>query len=453
MRVLIVEDDAAARRGLTELVRAWGYEAEGAADGEEGLKQIHAYRPSAVLADLVMPRMDGLELLRSVKDQLSDLTFVLITAQGSVDTAVSAMKEGAYDYLTKPVDPQHLRMVLGHIAERQGAMQDFAGLRAQLREHGRFGQMVGNAPALRAVYQVIEQAAPTAASILVYGESGTGKELVAKTIHQLSDRNTHPFVAINCAAIPESLLENELFGHERGAFTGAVERRAGCFEMAHTGTLFLDEIAEVSPAIQAKLLRVLQERSVRRLGGQKEQSVDVRLIAATNMDPAKAVQERRLRQDLYYRINVIGICVPPLRDRREDIPLLVQAFIEEFNARNGKSVRGMSPEASQLFQRYYWPGNIRELRNVVERAVILSRGSLIEAEHLPTDLSGPPPPTQGSAGLAPGMTVDEAERKLIELTLAHTRDNKTRAAEILGVTVKTLHNKLKRFRRDTEEKT
>ena len=452
MRVLIVEDDAAARRGLTELVRAWGYDAEGAADGQEGLERITTYRPSTVLADMVMPRMDGLELLRQLKGQLSDLTFILLTAQGSVDTAVSAMKEGAYDYLTKPVDPQRLRQLLGTVAERQSALREVANLRRQLHEHGRFGQMVGNAPALRAVYRVIEQAAPTAASVLVYGESGTGKELVAKTIHELSGRSRHPFIAINCAAIPESLLENEIFGHERGAYTGAVERRPGCFELAHTGTLFLDEIAEVSPGIQAKLLRVLQERTIRRLGGQKEQAVDVRLIAATNVDPAKAVQQGKLREDLYYRINVIGICVPPLRDRVEDIPLLVQTFITEFNERNGKSVRAAAPDALRLLQRYSWPGNIRELRNVIERAVILSPGEFIEADHVPADLSGPPPPSIHSAGLTVGMTVDEAERKLIELTLVHTHDNKTRAAEILGVTVKTLHNKLKRFRREAEEK-
>ena len=452
MRVLIVEDDASARKGLTELVRAWGFDAEGAADGQEGLELVTSYRPAAVLADMVMPRMDGLELLHRLKDQLADLTFVLITAQASVDTAVAAMKEGAYDYLTKPVDPQRLRTLLDHVADRHKALRDVAGLRHQLQEHGRFGQMVGNAPALRAVYRVIEQAAPTAASVLVYGESGTGKELVAKTIHELSGRSRHPFIAINCAAIPESLLENEIFGHERGAFTGAVERRPGCFELAHTGTLFLDEIAEVSPGIQAKLLRVLQERTVRRLGGQKEQPVDVRLIAATNLDPAKAVQQGKLREDLYYRINVIGICVPPLRERIEDIPLLVQTFIAEFDERNGKSVRAVSPEAMRLLQRYSWPGNIRELRNVIERAVILSPGDFIELEHLPADLSGPPPPSIHSAGLTAGMTVDEAERKLIELTLAHTRDNKTRAAEILGVTVKTLHNKLKRFRLEAEKK-
>jgi len=451
MRVLIVEDDASARRGLTELVRAWGHEAEGAADGQEGLEQITTYRPSAVLADMVMPRMDGLELLRRVKEQLGDLTFVLITAQGSVDTAVAAMKEGAYDYLTKPVDPQRLRTLLSHVSERKNALRDVASLRRQLQDHGRFGEMVGNAPALRAVYRVIEQAAPTAASVLVYGESGTGKELVAKTIHHLSGRNKHPFIAINCAAIPESLLENEIFGHERGAFTGAMDRRPGCFELAHTGTLFLDEIAEVSPGIQAKLLRVLQERTIRRLGGQKEQSVDVRLIAATNVDPAKAVQQGKLREDLYYRINVIGICVPPLRDRAEDIPLLVETFISEFNERNDKAIKALAPEAMRVLQRYSWPGNIRELRNVIERAVILSPGDFVEAEYLPADLSGAPPPSIHTVGLTPGMTVDEAERRLIELTLEHTRDNKTRAAEILGVTVKTLHNKLKRFRREAEK--
>ena len=451
MRVLIVEDDAAARRGLTELVRAWGHEAEGAADGQEGLDKITTYRPSAVLADMVMPRMDGLELLRRVKEHLGDLTFVLITAQGSVDTAVSAMKEGAYDYLTKPVDPQRLRTLLSHVAERKNALRDVASLRRQLHDEGHFGGMVGNAPAIRAVYRVIEQAAPTAASVLVYGESGTGKELVAKTIHQLSGRSKHPFIAINCAAIPESLLENEIFGHERGAFTGAMDRRPGCFELAHTGTLFLDEIAEVSPGIQAKLLRVLQERTIRRLGGQKEQAVDVRLIAATNVDPSKAVQQGRLREDLYYRINVIGICVPPLRERVEDIPLLVESFISEFNERNDKAVRALAPDAMRVLQRYSWPGNIRELRNVIERAVILSPGEFVEADYLPGDLSGAPPPSIHSVGLTPGMTVDEAERRLIELTLEHTRDNKTRAAEILGVTVKTLHNKLKRFRREAEK--
>jgi DNA-binding NtrC family response regulator len=452
MRVLVVEDDAAARQGLTQLVRAWGYEADSAGEGLEALERITSHPPSVVLADMVMPQMGGLELLRRVKDRLTTLTFVVITAQGSVDTAVAAMKEGAYDYLAKPVDPQRLRDLLERVAERQAALLAVPALHRQLHEEGRFGQMVGNAPAIRPIYRVIEQAAPSAASVLVHGESGTGKELVARMIHEMSGRSAHPFVAINCAAIPESLLENEIFGHERGAFTGAVDRRAGCFELANSGTLFLDEVAEISPAIQVKLLRVLQERTVKRLGGQKEQPIDVRLVAATNIDPAKAVEQGRLRADLYYRINVIGISVPPLRDRIEDIPLLVQAFITEFNARNGKAVRAPSPEAAKLLQRYSWPGNIRELRNVVERAVILGAGEFIEVEHLPASLMRPAPPAVAPVeGLSAGMTVDEAERRLIELTLAHTGDNKTKAAEILGFTVKTLHNKLKRFRRDTEK--
>src|SRR5262245_48520052 len=453
MRVLIVEDDYAARQGLAELVGAWGYVAEVAAEGEEALSKLASFRPSVILADLVMPRMTGLELLNKLADQMSDLAFILITAQGSVDTAVAAMKQGAFDYLTKPVDPKRLRALLENIVERQATLREVGTLRRELHEHGRFGRMVGNAPAVRSVYRIIEQAAPTDASVLVFGESGTGKELVAQTIHELSSRSGSPFVAINCAAIPETLLENEIFGHERGAFTGALERRQGCFELAHKGTLFLDEIAEVAPAVQVKLLRVLQERSVRRLGGQKEQPVDVRLVAATNIHPAKAVELGKLREDLYYRINVIAICVPPLRERTDDTPLLIETFIAEFNERNNKTVRAVDPDAARLLYRYSWPGNVRELRNVIERAVILSEGEFIETKHLPADLSAPQPARETSEGLRAGMTVDEAERKLIEITLAHTRDNKTRAAEILGVTVRTLQNKLKRFRLDADRKT
>jgi DNA-binding NtrC family response regulator len=447
-RILVVEDDVAARRGLCELLRAWGYAAETAIDGEDALEKVTAFRPSIILADLVMPRLDGFGLLRKLKDQLSDLTFILITAQGSVDSAVSAMKEGAYDYLTKPVDPQRLRVLLQKVVEREDTLREVEALRRQLHDRGHFGPMVGNAAAIRSVYRLIEQAAPTDASVLISGESGTGKELVAQTIHQLSGRSTSPFVAINCAAIPESLLESEMFGHERGAFTGALERRQGCFELAHKGTLFLDEISEMSPRIQAKLLRVLQERTVRRLGGQKEQAIDVRMIAATNVDPVKAVQDGRLRDDLYYRLNVVAVCVPPLRERKEDIPLLVQHFIVGFNVQDNKMVRAIDAQALRALQQYAWPGNIRELRNVIERAIILSQGEFIETEHLPPDVSGKRPPRVRQDGLAPGMRVDEVERRLIELTLAHTRNNKTRAAEILGITTKTLQNKLKRFGQD-----
>ena len=441
MRVLIVEDDAAARRGLAELVRAWGYEAETAADGQEGLDLLTTYRPAAVLADMVMPRMDGLELLRRVKSQLSDLTFVLITAQGSVDTAVSAMKEGAYDYLTKPVDPQRLRTLLGHVAERHSALRDVASLRHQLQEHGRFGQMVGNAPAVRSVYKIIEQAAPTAASVLVHGESGTGKELVAKTIHELSGRSKHPFVAINCAAIPESLLENEIFGHERGAFTGAVERRPGCFELAHTGTLFLDEIAEISPGIQAKLLRVLQERTVRRLGGQREQLVDVRLVAATNIDPAKAVQQGKLREDLYYRISAISVHLPPLRERREDVLHLARAFLKRFASQAGRPISDFTPAAADRLRKCDWPGHVRQLQNEVQRAVLMCDGQMIDVH----DLSVTDAPINGEANDQNLTLMEAMERNKIIEVLRETGGNKLETAKRLGIGRQTLYNKIKSY--------
>ena len=447
-RILVVEDDRAARIGLTELIRAWGYVAEDAADGEEALQKITTFRPGIVLTDLVMPRMDGLGLLRALQDQLTDLCVVILTAQGTVETAVEAIRDGAYDYLTKPVDPHRLQILLAKAVERQETRREVRVLRRQLRDQGSFGRIIGNTPAIRKLYRTIEQAAPTSASVLVWGESGTGKELVAQTIHQLSDRIHQPYIAINCAAIPETLLESEIFGHEKGAFTGAVERRLGCFELAHRGTLFLDEIAEMVPVTQVKLLRVLQERTFRRLGGRTEQNVDVRIIAATNVNPLDAVQRGKLREDLYYRLNVFPIELPPLRARREDIPLLVQSFIGEFNARNGRDVRGVSQDALALLEQYHWPGNIRELRNVIERATILTPGEFIEAAQLPPELSTPQARTseRHQITLSPGTTVDEAEMRLIEITLAHTGQNKTRAAELLGISLKTLHNKLNRMK-------
>jgi DNA-binding NtrC family response regulator len=446
-RVLVVEDDGATRLGLTELIESWGFTAEGAGDGEEALARVTSIRPAIVVSDLVMPRMGGLDLLKALQDQLSDLSFIMLTAQGTVETAVEAIKIGAYDYLTKPVDPRRLRILLEKVVERRDTLREVQALRRQLRERGSFGRLVGNSPAVRRIYRTIEQAAPTSASVLVWGESGTGKELVAQTIHQLSPRTAFPFVPMNCAAIPETLLESELFGHEKGAFTGAFERRQGCFELAHRGTIFLDEIAEMTPATQVKLLRVLQERSFRRLGGRQEISVDVRVIAATNQDPLQAVERGNLRQDLFYRLNVFAIELPPLRERRDDIGLLVESFLGEFNERNAKSVRAVGPAAMRILEQYSWPGNIRELRNVIERATILAPGEFIEPEHLPPALFRPPAETERpSAVLAPGMTVDEAETRLIRLTLEHTHNNKTRAAEILGISLKTLHNKLNRLK-------
>ena len=445
-RVLIVEDDPTTRLGLTELVRTWGFTTEAAADGEEALQRITAFRPSIIISDLVMPRMGGMELLRALKDEGGDLTVVILTAQGTVETAVEAIKEGAYDYLTKPIEPQRLKILLDKIVERQDTRREVKVLRRQLRDHGTFGQMIGNSAQMRKVYQVVEQAAPTSASVLIWGESGTGKELVAQTIHQLSPRVQMPFVPINCAAIPETLLESEIFGHEKGAFTGASDRREGCFELADRGTLFLDEIAEMTPATQVKLLRVLQERKFRRLGGRAEQSVDVRVIAATNANPTEAVKSGRLREDLYYRLNVFAIELPPLRQRKEDLSLLIQSFLAEFNARNSKSVSAVDPTAMRILEQYNWPGNVREVRNVIERAVILSSGEFIEAKHFPPLVIDSPDVVKPTMMLQPGITVDEAEERLILMTLEHTRDNKTRAAEILGISLKTLHNKLNRLR-------
>jgi len=445
-RVLIVEDEPTTRLGLTELVSTWGFTTDSAADGQEALQRITTFRPSIIISDLVMPRMGGLELLRTLKEEGNALTIVILTAQGTVETAVEAIKEGAYDYLTKPVEPQRLKILLDKIVERQDTLREVKVLRKQLREHGSFGKMIGNSSQMRKVYQTVEQAAPTQASVLIWGESGTGKELVAQTIHQLSPRAQMPFVPINCAAIPETLLESEIFGHEKGAFTGASDRREGCFELADRGTLFLDEIAEMTPSTQVKLLRVLQERKFRRLGGRNEQTVDVRVIAATNVNPADAVKNGKLREDLYYRLNVFAIELPPLRLRKDDLSLLVQSFLAEFNDRNHKSVSALDPASMRILEQYNWPGNVREVRNVVERAVILSSGEFIEPKHLPPLVTNSPDVVKPVVALEPGTTVEEAERRLILMTLEHTRDNKTRAAEILGISLKTLHNKLNKLR-------
>jgi DNA-binding NtrC family response regulator len=445
-RVLVVEDDAATRVGLQQLVKGWGYAVEVAADGREALDRIPEFHPGIVLTDLVMPVMDGLALLKALQEDGEDVTTVILTAQGTVETAVSAIKQGAYDYLTKPVDLQRLRILLDQIVERRATLCEVRALRQQLKAHGTFGRLVGNSAEMREVYRTIEHAAPTGASVLISGESGTGKELVAQTIHRLSPRAAGPFVPINCAAIPDTLLESELFGHERGAFTGAIERRIGCFELAHRGTLFLDEIAEMTPTTQVKLLRVLQERSFRRLGGRAEQVVDIRVVAATNQDPADAVRRGQLREDLFYRLNVFAIKLPPLRSRKSDLPLLTQAMIQEFNTHLGKSLVGVDEAVRKVFDGHAWPGNVRELHNVLERSAIVASGPVIEVGDLPPALRQEGPGTHAAPGLAAGTTVDEAERQLIMLTLEHTHGNKTRAAEMLGISLKTLHNKLNRFR-------
>ncbi len=445
-RVLIADDEEASRKGLKALLSSWGYEVEEAPDGQKALERATAFHPAVVISDLVMPGLDGLGLLRALQAEHAFATVIILTGHGTIETAVSAMKEGAYDYLTKPVDIPRLRLLVQKALERAEALREVTLLRRRLKEVWGLGKLVGKSAVMQEVYRLIDLAAPTPAPVLISGESGTGKELVARSLHELSPRSGGPFVAVNCAAIPETLLESEIFGHEKGAFTGALERRPGCFELAQGGTLLLDEIAEMSPGTQAKFLRILQEGTVRRLGGKVEIQADVRVLAATNKDPHQAVKNRTLREDLYYRLNVFSLPLPPLRERQEDIPLLIQAFIEEFNAKYEKRIKSVDAAALGTLSGHPWPGNVRELRNAIERAVITCEGDLIGSAHL--SLGGPGETRgedAGSIAFPLGITVEEAEKQLILKTLASVSNNKTKAAEILGISLKTLHNKLRRY--------
>jgi len=447
-RVLVVDDEESPRTGLSSLLSTWGYEITAAEDGQRGLERAAVFRPSVVITDLVMPGMNGIDLLRELKHELPGAAVVILTGHASIETAMTAVREGAYDYLTKPVDPRRLRMVLEKAIEKAEVVRDVTLLRRQLKDSRGMGPLLGTSPSMKEVYRLIEMAAPTAAPVLISGETGTGKELVARTIHERSTRGTQPFVAVNCSAIPDTLLESELFGHEKGSFTGALERRAGLFELADTGTIFLDEITEMSGALQAKYLRTLQDGTLRRLGGKAELQVDVRVVAATNKDPLRAMQDGKFREDLYYRLSVLNIALPPLRQRPEDILLLVEAFIQEFNGKYARSVTAVDDAALKVALQHRWPGNVRELRNAVERAVVACEGDVITVEHLP--LTAPPATASSSDSIVMplGSTLDSAERELLLRTLASTSNNKTRAAEILGITPKTLHNKLQRYARE-----
>lgn len=450
-RVLVVDDQEGSRKGLNQLLTTWGYEVQEAADGSEALEKAIAFKPAVVISDLVMPGMDGLELLKSLQQEIPFTVTILLTGQGTVETAVTAMKEGAYDYLTKPVDVARLKILVQKAWEKGEALREVSLLRRRVQEMWGLGQLVGKSLAMQEVYRLIDHASQTTAPVLILGESGTGKELAARSLHQLSPRREGPFVAVNCSAIPENLLESEIFGHEKGAFTGAVERRAGCFELAHGGTIFLDEVAEMAPSTQVKFLRIIQDGMVRRLGAKAEMKVDVRILAATNKDPFRAMQDGLLREDLYYRLNVFSITLPPLRNRREDIPLLVEAFLQEFNARYEKQIRSVDEEALRILTAHSWPGNVRELRNTLERASILCGSDLIGPVHLPQlkttqPVLGPGEEEGTDAITIPvGSSVEEAEKKLILRTLASVNNNKTKAAEILGISLKTLHNRLHQY--------
>jgi DNA-binding NtrC family response regulator len=469
IKVLIVDDEASQRSGLAAMVSSWGMVPETAGDGNEALAKLNDFQADVILTDLNMPGLDGFGFLQRLRDSGEMPPTIVLTAFGNVETAVRTVHElGAYWFLEKPIQPAQLEVLLRRAGSHAGLRAEKRTLERQLIYKGSLGELVGASSRMVEIFALLQQAGPSKACVLITGESGTGKEMVARTLHALSPRRQGPFIAINCAALPESLIESELFGHEKGSFTGASERRAGCFEVAQHGTLLLDEIGEMPMQTQAKLLRILEDSKVRRLGGKTEFEVDVRVVAATNKVPEEAVRGGHLREDLYYRLNVFHIHLPPLRERKDDIQPIAEALMGDLNRKHDCRASDISPAVIESFERHNWPGNVRELRNVLERAVILAGEGSIELRHLPAFLqtqkvsatvatpaatavaaaAAPPPPPADEPDTIKfqiGTTVEDAEKGLILRTLEHTRNNKTRAAEILGISLKTLHNKLKEY--------
>ncbi len=445
-RILIVDDDPGIRASLVVLLQSWGFEPLQASNAAEATRIVDKQDPDIVITDVVMPETSGLELLRSLKAGDPYRPVLLITAQGSIDMAVEAMKQGARDFLTKPLTDLPKLQALLEDAERDLEQRRKAKrLTARVEAEGGLGEFIGGSKSMQEVFTLIESVAQRDVSVMITGESGTGKEVAARTIHRLSRRESKPFVAINAAAIPESLIESELFGHERGAFTGAVATRQGVFEQANGGTLLIDEIAEMPMSLQPKLLRVLADGRVRRLGGNHEFEFDVRVLASTNRDPGKAIEEGKLREDLYYRLNVVPLALPALRSRAEDVPLLVQHFINEFNGKHSLQILATTDEAAAMLKAYPWPGNVRELRNVIERSVVLAKGEWIEEKDLPPYVRNPGLRPEKLVFAVGETTVADAERTLILKTLEHAGKNKAEAARQLGVDVKTIYNKLKAY--------
>ena len=445
VEALLVDDDATQLEALAEVVQLEGFAVRTAASVEEARQRLAERTPDVIISDLMLPDGNGLELREH--PTASETEMVLITGQASVDSAIQALRTGVLDYIPKPLDMPRLRAVLANVARTVSVKKEVGTLRSELRKFGRFGPMIGISEPMQRVYDLITRAAPTEVTVFVTGESGTGKELVAQTIHQLSRRRMAPFLAINCGAVSATLVESELFGHERGSFTGALQRHRGHFERAAGGTLFLDEVTEMPMELQVKLLRVLETHNVLRVGGSTPVEVDVRVITATNRPPADAVSEGKLREDLYYRLSVFPISLPPLRDRDEDLELLTRRFLAQLTEEHGTQKR-ITPEVMARFERYTWPGNVRELKNVIERAYILADEE-IEPGHIPTDVGVPEvelPEQSAAPPLKVGTSLADAERRLIMATLTHFAGDKRRAAETLGISLKTLYNRLNSYR-------
>ena len=438
-KILVVDDEAIIRESLHDWLTDAGYEVLTAEDGSKALEIITGERVGVVIADLVMPGMDGIELMRRAKELNPTIQVIIITAYGSIPTAIAAMREGAYDYIEKPFCPERAELLIEKLLAHQGLIEENISLHERLEERYRFENIIAKSFKMQQVIEVIKIVAKTNATVLITGESGTGKELVARAIHSQSHRRGKPFVAVSCAALPESLLESELFGHEKGSFTGAYAQKRGKFEFANRGTLFLDEIGEMSANIQVHLLRVLEERAFTRVGGNEETRVDVRIISATNKDLKKAVLSGEFREDLYYRLNVVTIELPPLRERREDIPLLAEHFLNKFALENQKEVTGFSAEAMEFLLSCDWPGNIRELENAIERAVILARGDSIKVDDLPRPSLSP------AKSALQDRSLKEVERNHILRVLTETGGNCSEAARIMGISRTTLYNKVKEY--------
>jgi DNA-binding NtrC family response regulator len=440
---LVVDDEVNARTALAELLRDEGFEVETAADAFKALGKYESFTPHVVVTDLKMPGMDGIELVKKIKAFEDPAALVVMTAFGAVSSAVDAMRAGAADYLTKPINFDELLVVLDKVLAEQALRRETRQLRVRVRDRVAPNNIVGMSPPMQRVFEVVDQVAPSRASVLITGESGTGKELVANALHQRSNRASGPFIKLHCAALAESLLESELFGHEKGSFTGAAARKDGRFQIADGGTLFLDEIGEISPSIQVKLLRFLQEHEFERVGGNQTIRVDVRVIAATNRNLTEEVAKGRFREDLFYRLNVVSLEMPPLRERRSDVAPLAKFFLDRYTKENNKVIEGFTPETMDLLVGYDWPGNVRELENAIERAVVLTSGPVIEARALPSNIR--PRVMPGGMPLVPGSTLGDIEKYAILETLKSTGGSTSRAAEILGISVRTIQYRLHQY--------
>lgn len=444
--VLIVDDEKNIREGLGRSLEMDGYNIELAEDGKVGWNLVNEREVDLVIADLRMPGLSGGELLKKISSAYPTIPVIILTGHGTIESAVEAMRNGAFDFVTKPVNLDRLSLLVKRALSNRELVLQHRTLQEEvdrLKRQRQTGSIIGKSPEMQKILQMIEQVAATRASVLITGESGVGKELVADALHELSNRKDQPYIKVHCAALAESLLESELFGHEKGAFTGAVSMKRGRFELAHTGTIFLDEIGEINQQVQVKILRVLQDKKFERVGGEKTQEVDVRIISATNRDLKKEIEEGNFREDLFYRLNVVNIHVPPLRERKEDIPLLISVFLKEFSEENQKDIEGINPKARLALYNYHWPGNIRELRNCIESAVVMSKGNIITYEDLP------PTVASGSDSdyikIDVGSSLDDAEREIIRATLLHENGNKSKTAEVLGIGRKTLHRKIQEY--------